>query len=58
MENLLVKTVMAHYENSFLSSDTHRKLLIRKDVEQGLKAYTTNKKVKKSDDPPPPGMYS
>ncbi len=58
MENLLVKTVMAHYENSFLSSDTHHKLLVRKDVEQGLKAYTMNKKVKKSDPPPPPGMYS
>ncbi len=59
MENLLVKTVMAHYENSFLSSDDHQKLLVRKDVEQGLKAYQLNKKVKKDDaPPPPPGMYS
>jgi hypothetical protein len=60
MENLLVKSVMAHYENSFLSMNDHKKLLTRKDVEMGLAAYKLNKKVKKDphSDPPPPGMYS
>lgn len=60
MENILVKSIMAHYENSFLSTEPHRKLLTRKDVEMGLAAYKLNKKVKKDahTDPPPPGMYS
>ena len=59
MENLLVKSIMAHYENNFLSSFPRRKTLSRDDVLKGIEAYKQNKKVKSDKkDPPPPGMYS
>lgn len=61
MENLLVKSIMAHYENNFLSSSTQAdgKWLTRDDVLKGIEAYKLNKKTGKSEkkDPPPPGMY-
>ena len=60
MENLLVKSVMAHYENNFLAADPRSRVLSRTDIEKGITAYKQNKKVKKDDAlaPPPPGMYS
>jgi hypothetical protein len=61
MENLLVKSIMAHYENNFLVSVPRSKILARADIEKGIEAFKLNKKGKPSDkksDPPPPGMYS
>jgi hypothetical protein len=60
MENLLVKSVMAHYENNFLVADPRNRVLTRADLVKGIAAYKLNKKVKKDDamGPPPFGMYS
>jgi SpoVK/Ycf46/Vps4 family AAA+-type ATPase len=59
MENLLVKSVMAHYENNFLATRPRGKRLSRADVLKGIEAYKQNKKSKSKDTaPPPPGMYS
>jgi hypothetical protein len=60
MENLLVKSIMAHYENNFLTSEKRVKALTRADILRGIEAYKSNKKttVEKKSDPPPPGMYS
>jgi SpoVK/Ycf46/Vps4 family AAA+-type ATPase len=60
MENLLVKSIMAHYENNFLSSlSVKSKCLTRDDVLKGIEAYKLNKKTGKSDKKaPPPGMYA
>jgi hypothetical protein len=61
MENLLVKSIMAHYENNFLVSVPRSKTLSRADIEKGIEAFKLNKKGKSSDkksEPPPPGMYS
>ena len=60
MENLLVKSIMAHYENNFLTSEKRVKVITRADILKGIEAYKSNKKttVEKKSDPPPPGMYS
>jgi hypothetical protein len=58
MENLLVKSVMAHYDNSFLMCESNN-ILTRSDVLKGIEAYKANKKVKASKSSEPPiGMYT
>jgi SpoVK/Ycf46/Vps4 family AAA+-type ATPase len=58
MENLLVKSIMAHYENCFLSSQPYLKVLTKQDVKSGIEAYKLNKKSKqKLEKEPPFGMY-
>ena len=58
MENILIKTIMSHYENSFLSSEIQMKYLVRNDVIAGIESYKKHKKTKDSESAPPPyGMY-
>lgn len=55
MENLLVKTAMAHYDNVFLTDDLN--ILTRRDVLKGLEAYKAGKNTKEEKSHPPFGMY-
>lgn len=58
MENLLVKSIMAHYDNIFLTCDV-KKIISRDDILNGLAAFKLNKKIKSCKfDPPPFGMYT
>jgi hypothetical protein len=60
MENVLVKSVMAHYENNFLTAQPREKVLTREDIKKGIEVYKLNKKTKTTNksEPPPLGMYS